>query len=120
MWSYKKSKHGAAPDQSALDALLEAERTIAAGLHDAEREADRLVQEARAAVEAADEQAERELAEQLELLDVQAAAQRAQDTRTVEAEAARRAHLFADANADRISAIAERLALLVAPVANGP
>ncbi|MDE3129323.1 MAG: hypothetical protein KGL38_15035, partial [Gemmatimonadota bacterium] len=62
MWSYRKSKRTAAGDQSALDALLDAERAVAASLQDAEREAERLVREAHAAAKAADDEAERELA----------------------------------------------------------
>lgn len=120
MWSFRKPKPNAAAEPSALDALLEAERAVGMSLQEAEREAERLVREAHAAAQAADERAERELADTLSLLDAQAAVQRAQDAQAIETEAERRALLFADADPARIAAIAERLALLVAPVANAP
>jgi vacuolar-type H+-ATPase subunit H len=120
MWSFTKSKPKAAAEPSALDALLDAERAVAVTIQGAEREAERLVDEARAAARAADEQAERELAETLNLLDERAVAQCAQDALVIETEASRRAQLFAEADAVHIAAIAERLALFVAPVANAP
>ena len=104
-------------DPSALDALLEAEREVGLDLQRAEREAERLMVEARAAAAAADEQAERELRHILQLLDEQAATQRVTDANAVRAEADRRARLFAEADDVTIAAIAERLLTVVAPAA---
>lgn len=115
-----KSKAQGNPDPSALEALLEAERLVALSLEQAEREAERLVHEARAAAEASDEAAERELAETLRMLDEQSARQRDEDVRAIQNEADRRTRLFADADAVRIAAIAERLARVVAPAASSP
>ncbi|MHB2034168.1 MAG: hypothetical protein ACYCVE_12485, partial [Gemmatimonadaceae bacterium] len=78
-------------DPSALDALLEAERAVGLELQQADRDAERLLNEARAAAAAADAQAERELLHILQLLDEQAATQRATDADAVRAEADRRA-----------------------------
>ncbi len=115
-------RHGrtAAPDSSVLDALLEAERVVAQSLAEAEREAERLVHDAQAAAAVADADAERELAETLRLLDQRAAEQREKDARSIREEADRRTRLFADADDARIAAIAERLALFVAPTAELP
>ena len=115
-------KHRPKPpgDPSALDALLEAERAVARSLADAEREAERMVRDAHAAADAADADAERELAETLRLLDQQAADQRERDARSVREAADRRTRLFADAGDARVAAIAERLALFVAPRAGSP
>lgn len=113
-----RKKHpvdGAAP--SALDALLDAERTVTTSLQQAERDAQRLVHEARAAAHAADEQAERELQETLRLLDLQAAEQREADAQAIRDEAERRRVLYAEADDALIAQIADRLAATVAPVA---
>ena len=115
-----KSKPKEHPDQSALEALLEAERLVALSLEQADREAERLVHEARAAADATDAAAEHELAETLRLLDLKSARQRDEDVRAIQDEADRRTRLFADADAVRIAAIAERLARVVAPAASSP
>ena len=114
--SRKKNPAGAAAP-SALDALLDAEQAVTAGLQQAELDAQRLVHEARAAAHAADEQAERELQETLRLLDLQAAEQRDADARAVRDEAERHRVLYAEADDTRIAQIAERLAAAVAPFA---
>jgi vacuolar-type H+-ATPase subunit H len=114
--THRKHADGGA-EASALDALLEAERTVAARLQDAERDAERLVREARAAVRAADEEAETKLQDTLRSLDVRAVEQREADARGIREEAERRRRLYADASDARIAEIAERLLTLVAPVA---
>jgi vacuolar-type H+-ATPase subunit H len=106
-----------AVDPSALDELLEAERAVASSLAEAEREAERLTSDAFAAAAAADADAERELAETLRLLDEQAAEQRERDARAIRQAADRRTRSFAGADDARVAAIAERLALFVAPAA---
>ena len=106
----------AAADPSALDALLEAERAVSAGLQEAEREAAQLVREARDAARAADERAARELEETLRRLDLRGAQQRDADEREIRGDAERRRELYAGADDSRIAGIAARLAAAVAPV----
>ena len=117
MLTTRKRHTPAGTESSALDALLDAERAVTASLQQAERDAERLVHDARAAARAADEKAERELQETLRLLDLQAAEQREADARAIRDEAERRRMLFADADDARIAEIAERLAAMVAPAA---
>ncbi len=117
MIATRKRHTPAGTEASALDALLDAERAVTASLQQVERDAERLVHEARAAAHAADEMAERELQDTLRLLDLQATEQREADARAIRDEAERRRVLYADADDARIAEIAERLAAMVAPVA---
>ncbi len=120
MFTARKKHTSADVEPSALDALLDAERTFAKSLQEAEREAQRLVEEAHAAAKAAEERAEHELEETLRLLDLQAAEQREEDARAVREAADRHRRLFAEADDERIAEIAERLAEIVAPAAPVP
>ncbi|HVA57683.1 MAG: hypothetical protein WBQ26_06895 [Gemmatimonadaceae bacterium] len=120
MATSRKDKQKAAADSSALDELLQAERAVALSLAEAERDAERLVRDAHDAAAAADADAERELAETLRLLDEQATEQRRRDARSIQDEADRHTRMFAHADDARIAAIAERLALFVAPAAESP
>ncbi len=118
MFRTRKKTPPAGGDPSALDALLEAERTVGASLQQAECDVERLVHDARAAAHAADAQAEVELQETLRLLDLQAAEQGEADARAVRNKAERRRVLYAEADDSRIAEIAERLAAMVAPAAD--
>jgi len=117
MFGAKKRVSDAHADPSALDALLEAEQAIAADLQRSEREAERVVSEARAAAAAADEIAARDLEQALRLLAERAASQREADARAIRDDAARHTRLFAEASDATIASIATHLVSIVAPAA---